>query len=323
MSTPLLVHVGDTLDATARERLAARLGPLVRLGPFDDDTQVLIAGQPSTAQLESPGLCALLIPYAGLLPPTRCRLLASRPELPVFNLHHNAAAVAELALTLALAVLRRVVPLDAALRRGDWRPRFAASCSSTLGERSALILGCGHVGHRLASALMALGVTVRGTRHRLARPELADGLELYPARMLDELLPTADLLFVCAPLTPQTAGLLDTQRLARLPARALIINVSRAQIIDEDALYDALVHDRLGGAGLDVWYHFPYQPQDRACTLPSRHPFWQLDNVVLSPHRAGLVHSGIAARERELCASLQRLASGQIPFGRVDIEAGY
>ncbi|MCH9683252.1 MAG: hydroxyacid dehydrogenase [Deltaproteobacteria bacterium] len=323
MSAPLRVHVADTLDASARESLAAKLSPWAALGPLDQHTQVLVAGQPTRAQLGAPGLRALLLPYAGLLPPTRRHLLAARPELPVFNVHHHATAVAELALTLALCVLRRVVPLDRALRGGDWRPRFGTPCASTLGERTALIVGCGHVGRRLGAALQALGVTVRGTQRRLDRPQVVEGIELHPAGALDDLLPAADLLFVCAPLTPQTTGLLDADRLARLPPGAVLVNVARAQIVDEDALYDALLRHRLGGAGLDVWYDFPHEATDRALTWPAHRPFWQLDNVVLSPHRAGLVRSSAATREAELRAALHRLAHHELPPGRVDVEAGY
>lgn len=323
MTEPMRVHVADTLDAAACERLAARVGDRVCFGPFDERTAVMVAGMPRPDQLDAPALRALIIPYAGLLPPTRRALLEHRPGLDVYSLHHNAPAAAELALTLALCTLRRVVPLDRALRQGDWRPRFGEPCRSTLAERRALVIGFGHIGSRLATTLLALGLHVRATRRRQDVPAVDGGVELYPAAMLDELMRESDLVFVCAPLTEETRGLLDARRLASLPRNTIVINVSRAELVDEDALYEALVDGTLAGAGLDVWYAFPRDAEARANTAPARRPFWELDNVVLSPHRAGLVDSALTAREADLQVALTQLAHDQVPRGRVDVAAGY
>ena len=174
-----------------------------------------------------------------------------------------------------------------------------------------MVLGYGEIGRRVGRALEAFEMKVHGLRR-------GDG-----ASRLDELLPEADVLVVSVPSTDETRGLIDARRLALLPQGAIVVNVARGDVIEEDALYDALASGRLGGAGLDVWYRYPESEEARASTLPGSRPFHELENVVLSPHRAGHGRGTEAARAAALAHLLDAAARGDGIVHRVDLDRGY
>jgi phosphoglycerate dehydrogenase-like enzyme len=176
---------------------------------------------------------------------------------------------AELAIALALAVMRQLPRQDAAVRRGEWQtPSTPVLHGKTLG-----VIGLGRVGAHVARLGQAFGMRVLGWSPRLTdAAAAAAGAE---RRELDALLAAADVVTIHASLTPTSRGLLDARRLALMKPSAYLINTARGPIVDEEALLAALAARRIAGAGLDV---FDTEP------LPVGHPFTRLDNVVLAPH---------------------------------------
>ncbi|MCB0152684.1 MAG: hypothetical protein KDE01_34130, partial [Caldilineaceae bacterium] len=215
------------------------------------------------------------------------QLLQQYPNVDLHNLHYNDVATAEFALALMFATAKFVVPLDRLLRQGDWRQRYTGAPSLLLSGRRVLILGYGAIGRQIAPVCQALGMQVRGVRRRVPHAPVEDGVELFAADQLPALLPETDVLICVLPQTPETVGLIDAAELAALPKGAIVINVGRGPVINEEALYNALHAGRLAGAGIDVWYTYPHGEEERGHTLPSRFPFHELDNVVMSPHRGG------------------------------------
>jgi phosphoglycerate dehydrogenase-like enzyme len=286
------------------------------------EARVLVRGLPSEEQLAAcPRLERLVIPYAGLPERTRA-LMLERPGATVHNLHHNASPTAELAVALLMAVAKDVLALDRALRDGDWRPRHAPTRAVTLAGRTALVLGYGAIGRRIAHALDALGLHVAAIRRRV-REALHQGIEVHGRDALERLLPRASVVMVALPDTGETRGILGPNELACLPPGAYLVNVGRATLVDEDALYEALRSKRLAGAGIDVWYRYPEDEDARANTLPSRRAFHELDNVVLSPHRGGLTAETERLRGRALARLLNAVAAGGSVPDVVDVRAGY
>jgi len=277
--------------------------------PADSDADVLVAGVPAGEDLERhPRLRAVVIPYAGV--PRRTReLLRDFPHIALYNLHHNAAATAETAMALYLAALKRIVPIDRALRRHDWTPRYGNDRPGGCDGATAVVLGFGAIGRRIGRACEGLGMAVLGLRRQGPTP-------------LAEALPRANVLFVCVPWTERTEGLIGAAELARLPDGAVVVNVARGPVVDETALYRELATGRLA-AGLDVWWRYPKTEEERAHTPPSAHPFHELDNVVMSPHRGGHVAATEALRARHLADVLAALARGESPPTRVDLDRGY
>jgi phosphoglycerate dehydrogenase-like enzyme len=244
------------------------------------------------------------------------------PQVAVHNLHHNAVAAAEMAVALMLAASKFIVPNDRALRRHDWTPRYLLNPAVVLSGQTVLILGYGSIGRRVAAACRGLGMRVIATRRS---PSAEHEQGVYPDHAVAELLPQADVLVIALPLTDETEGLIGEEELAMLPARSVLVNVGRGPIVDEASLYAALRDGVVHAAGLDVWYNYPRDEASRSDTPPSDYPFHRLDNVVLSPHRAGGGGSVEIERRRmrHLAELLNTALAGREMANRVDVETGY
>ncbi len=285
--------------------------------------EVLINGRATQADLSaSPHLHTLVIPWAGL-PERYHELLKDFPAIRAYNLHHNGPPVAELAMALLLAAAKFIVPFDQALRRHDWTPRYAPSPVALLEGKTALVLGYGSIGRRVGRACAGLGMQVIAVRRHLSGEADEWAAEIYPPSALHSLLPRADALLITLPLTPETRGLIGVAELAALPAGAVLVNVGRGEVVDQKALFDALQSGRLRAAGLDVWYNYPTAEGTRSHTPPAAYPFHELDNVVMSPHRAGSSDETGRLRMLALADLLNGLARGDSPPNRVDLQAGY
>jgi phosphoglycerate dehydrogenase-like enzyme len=328
MDQSLHVHIVDPPDDPSV--LEGLLVPGIRLTygpdrPAPANYEILVNGVPRREQMEaSPSLRMVIIPWAGLSRMTREALLEF-PGVAVHNLHHNAGPVAELTVALLLAAAKFIVPMDRALRSDDWTPRYGPSPAVLLEGRTALVLGYGAIGRRVARICEGLGMSVKAIR-RSPGDEASDApVKVHPPAALSELLPATDALLVCLPMTPETTGLIGRDELALLPDGAVLVNVARGPVIDEKALFDALKSGALHAAGLDVWYRYPKEEGERANTPPSEFPFSELDNVVMSPHRAG------SAREKEveilrmraLARLLNAAARGEAVPNSVDVKRGY
>ena len=209
----------------------------------------------------------------------------------------NAEPVALNALTGLLMLARGFLHTLRAQQQGLWQPFLPAQVPHDLSGKTALIIGTGEIGTRIARGLQALGVRTVGLR-RQARP--AAGFdEVHGLEALDALLPRADWLLLACPLTEQTRGLIDTRRLALLPSGAGLVNVARGEIVVETALIEALQQGCLLGAYLDVFAKEP---------LPPESALWTLPNVILTPHSASASHGthgrGLALFLRNLKAYL-------------------
>lgn len=157
--------------------------------------------------------------------------------------------------------------------RGDEVGRFE------LEGRRMVLLGLGEIGSRIARIADAFGMLVTAVRHH---PD--EGAEPGVARVVGneallDILPAADVLVVTVPLTDATRGMVGPGALAALPRHAIVINVGRGEVVDQDAVAHAVADGRLGGAALDVFADEP---------LPADSPLWSLDNVIVTPHTAGL-----------------------------------
>ena len=287
---------------------------------------ILINGTPTLEHLQaSPDLHTLIIPYAGVPQATRA-ILADFSEIKVYNLHHNAAPTAEMTIALLMAAAKFLVPIDRAFRESNWTPRYQTNPSLLLEGRCALILGFGHIGQRVGRFCQALGMQVIGVRRNPKSPLLPDlKAEVHPFQTLDQLLPRTNVLIITLPITAETEGLISAERLAAMVPGGLLVNVGRGTIVDQTALYQALKDQTLSAAGLDVWYNYPNTPEERQDTLPADHPFHELDNVVMSPHRGGAFRLEELEQRRmtDLALTLNAFANNETVPHRVDMLAGY
>jgi phosphoglycerate dehydrogenase-like enzyme len=187
----------------------------------------------------------------------------------------NADVVAQSMLAGLLALARRLPQLMAAQRAHRWAPLLNDPPPSVAGQ-TALLVGWGPIGQRIAALLRALDLKVTVVR-RQAAPALG-GVEFVDYEDFHARLPGTDWLLLACPLTERTRHLVDARALAALPAGAQLINVSRGAVVVEADLIAALRSGHLGGAFLDVYEHEP---------LPTASPLWDLPNVIATPHTAG------------------------------------
>jgi phosphoglycerate dehydrogenase-like enzyme len=140
---------------------------------------------------------------------------------------------------------------------------------------------------------------------------------------LHEVLPKSDVLLIALPETPETKGMIGEKELALLPKNAMLVNVGRGAVVDERALYDALKSGKLAAAGIDVWYNYPKGEDGKTNTMPSDYPFHELEQVILSPHRAGWLGRDDDSRIIFLADMLNRTARGEPLPNQIDIQLGY
>ena len=236
------------------------------------------------------------------------------PSLPggvtVCNVFGHEPAIAEYVMGTMLALTLRLFETMQDFRGGSWGGHQPAG-GSPHGEifgKTIGIVGYGRIGREVAKRAVSFGCKVIGA-NRSPIADKGDASEIYPLAELDRMLPQCDVVLVAAGLAPETRGLLDARRIGLMKPTALVINIGRAPIIDEDALYDALSNNRLGGAALDVWWqHYsPDQPDRR----PSRFPFQDLPNVLMTPHCSGFTEGTSDRRWGDLAANLDRYVRGE------------
>ncbi|MEV6413906.1 NAD(P)-dependent oxidoreductase [Kribbella sp. NPDC051718] len=285
------VHGVDGLDDDAANRLAA-VHPDWRftdgdVPPADAAYDVLVGGRPSLSLLTaSKRLHTLVIPFAGV-PAATSELLGAHPQIAVRPVHHTAGPTAELALGLVLAAARALVPADQAMRAGDWTPRFVPPTPTMiLAGHPAVIVGYGEIGRRVARSLAALDMEVHTIRGSISSPYADGEVRVHPVGEFAELAGCARVVVLAAPATARTAGLLSAEVISGLPTPSVVVNVARAALVDERALYERLLTGEIA-AGLDVWWNEASSADAATGIAASAEPFHELPNVVLSPHRGG------------------------------------
>jgi len=224
----------------------------------------------------------------------------------VCNVYGHERGVAETAFTHMLVLLKHLLPIDRAMRRGNWTPE--RPYLTELRGRRLLILGFGHIGAELArwGQFMEMKVTALTRSPDKARGQAPAGCTVGGLSELKARLPEADFVVLAIPATGETTGIIGEAELRLMKPTAFIVNVGRGPLIDEKALYEALRDRRIGGAGLDVWYQYPVGKQDR---LPAQQPFHELDNVVMSAHKPTV--ETMEYRFPEIAKNLDRLARGE------------
>ncbi|HLH16830.1 MAG TPA: hydroxyacid dehydrogenase [Bryobacteraceae bacterium] len=202
----------------------------------------------------------------------------------------SAVSIAEHTLALVLAVARRIPQVDRATRAGEW----ARGQSVELRGKTCGIIGLGAIGREFARLAAGIGMRVAAwTMH--PRP----GDAIVP---LEEIYRTADAISLHLRLSPETAGFVGRAQFALMKPGAILINTARGGIVDEAALIEALTTGRIGGAGLDV---FATEP------LPAGHPLTKLDNVVLTPHCAGITPEAMEAGLRMAVENIWAFLDGR------------
>jgi phosphoglycerate dehydrogenase-like enzyme len=204
---------------------------------------------------------------------------------------------------------RRLIRNQAA---GVWEPFDVAEISG----QTAGIVGYGDIGRAVATRLKAMGMDILALRRTAPPAGSVDPLvsRYYGPGGLLEMIAQCDYVVVTAPLTPETRGMIGAREFAAMKASAAIVNVGRGAVIDEAAMIEALTGKRILGAALDV---FTVEP------LPSGHPFFQLENVLLSPHSTDHTRDWLERAMQFFLEQFERFAKGEALLNVVDKQRGY
>ena len=283
----------------------AGVSPNVRITRADEKTadyasaDVLYTGMPPRDLSRTPTLKWVQLHLAGVngLLDHPIYTQSAIPLTTTSGVH--AAAVAEYALAAMLALAHRVPRMVDWQRRGVWPPdeqRWPLFVPTEVRGAALGIIGYGSIGRELARmAKSALAMTILACKRDLSRRDDADycppgtgdpeGLlpdEWFPVERLGDMLARADVVAMCAPLTAKTRHMIDAAALARMKPSAFFVNVGRGATVDERALAQSLAGRRIAGAAIDVFAEEP---------PPAGHPFYALDNAIVSPHVSGFVPS--------------------------------
>ena len=215
----------------------------------------------------------------------------------------NAWSVAEHSIALLLTLYRRLIACDKSVRAGKWRQAVSGFDTFEVAGKTIGLIGAGNIGKKVARRLKAFETNIL---YYDAYPAPDMEIELNARRVsLDELLREADIITLHIPLLRETRGLIGQRELSMMKPTAVLLNTSRAEIVDENALIAALTEKRIAGAGLDVFHKEPISLDD---------PLLKLDNVILSPHVAGHAYEGWTRRMRFAWENIQRVAASQTPI---------
>lgn len=317
------ILVADRNLVPHRDRLEAALPTDATVMWGDDDalrTAEVFVGGRFTAEMAAVAEKLRLIHVAGA-GTDRVDFAALGPDVLVANTFHHERSIAEYVLSAAIVLRRDFLAQDRALRRQVWATSVyddAITQLPTLGGARVGFVGFGHIGQRSWELLRALGCTgaaVTGS----GRVDPAHGLDwAAPTASLDRLMDESDVVVVSAPLTARTAGMIGAAQLSALGSEGVLINVGRGPLVDERALYEALLHRHIRAAAIDVWYRYPTPGSGGA---PGDLPFHELANILMTPHSSGVTSDTFAGRVDDIAANIGRLHRGE-PLRNVVSGAG-
>ena len=230
-------------------------------------------------------------------------------QTAVCNVFEHEIPIAEFVMAAILQGVTNIRQLDKNIRSNNWSGSYLfGPTHEELFGKTISIIGYGYIGKEVAKRIKPFGVRVVGCGPRV--PTSGEQPDVfYPIEDIDTVLALGDFILISTPLTSETKGLISTSQFKKMKSSAIILNIARGEIIEEEALYQACKKKLIGGALIDTWYEYPTSISDR--TPPSRFLFNELDNVIMSPHASAWTDALIQRRTRFIAENLNRLSKGQ------------
>ena len=301
---------------------------IVDLARHGDDIGALVTKCVTPELLTAtPHLKLVQVPFAGV---DSVDLATVRQAgVPLANSHGNREVTAEHAVALMFALTRRIIQYDRDLRKGIWHG-FATMDEPVIGlfGKTVGIVGLGNIGMHILRICRNMNMKVLGLKHSPGATcsDLVDRAYGSDERM--EFLRACDFVIDVLPLTAETENFFGAAEFEAMRGH-WFINIGRGRTVDEHALYTALKDGTLAGAGIDPWWIYPSAPVKRDETgamipvMPSHEPFWELDNIVMSPHTGGFTDVSVDGLWGESFENAIRADRGETPKNLVDLEKGY
>jgi phosphoglycerate dehydrogenase-like enzyme len=297
---------------------------LVKLAPKAD---IIIGWRPTKELLLSAERLALFInPGAGVQHLTDLFREVNRSRsILLANCHGNSYFTAQHAVALLLALTNKIVPHHTWMLRGDWRKQDEDAKTLPLRDRRIGLLGYGAVNQKVHKFMSGfnLGFSVLRRDWGRQRLKLPTPAKKYSFSTLHEFLEDIDTLIIAVPLTSLTRNLIQMTELELLGSKGLLVNIARGEVVNEEDLFTALRNEVIAGAAIDVWYNYKPEPDSNGRKYPFSHPFYELQNIVMSPHRAASPFDDLE-RWNEVIENIEMFAKGSKDLiNIVDLEQEY
>jgi phosphoglycerate dehydrogenase-like enzyme len=295
--------------------------------PYAPTSDIMIGWRPEQKLLDAAGKLGLFIaPGAGVQHLIEPFKKFEKPRQVILtNSHGNAYFTAQHGVAMLFALMNRIVVHHNWMAQGKWRTGDDEAKSIPLRDKTVGFLGYGNIGSHIHRFLSGFDLNFSALRMnwKKLKADSPTSLERYDISELDDFLKYCDILFVTLPHTKITEGLIKMSQLEFLGEKGLIVSLGRGKTIDEDAFYNALKNRIIAGAAIDVWYDYQPQRDEHDRLYPYHFPFHELDNIVLSPHRAASPFDDLR-RWDDVIENIRRFAKGQSDFLNViDLDAGY
>jgi len=233
------------------------------------------------------------------------------------NVHSNATSVAEFAFSLLISLAKDLVRSDRDLRKGYWHGWMGREQNLELQGKTVCIVGFGSIGKEIGRLCKAFGMNVIGVKRTLET--VPQDYEMYAQDNLLKAVTKADFVVSVLPLTKETRELINRDVFNAMSGK-YFINVGRGLVVKEDDLFVALKNRVLKGAAIDTWWAYPAQPMQYA--YPSKYPFWELDNIIMTSHAAGYSDNAVPRMWEDSVLNVVRYLKGEKPENLIT-EKGY
>lgn len=288
---------------------------------------VLVGWQPKQELLDACGRLKLLInPGAGVQHLKERFAYLKERGVVLVNGHGNAYFTAEHIVAMLLGVCNRLISHHQFMLEGKWRTGDKEAKSIPLRDRKIGLLGYGHVNkcvHRLLAGFGCSFSVLRRNPLAEVEQDLATPADFYGSERLADFLTVIDTLIIAVPSTAQTKGMIGTAELKLLGEPGIVINAGRGDVIVEKDLFDSLKAKTISQAAIDVWYNYKPEEDSEGRKRPYQYPFHELNNVLLSPHRAASPFDDVE-RYWDVAENIRRFANGNQDYlNEVDLTEGY
>ena len=250
--------------------------------------------------------------------------LINKYNIPVANSHSNAEIVAEHAVALMFDSVKKISFHDRLMRNGDWnRPGQENNVIDTFSHKvtksNIALIGFGSIGKKVYKLLNGFDCNFN-VFNRSGKGEELQNVKYYNINQLNAEIANSNIIFVCIALTEETKNMLSDDFFAHLNKNTIIVNISRGEVFNENALYNALKSNQNLFAAIDTWYQYP--SKEFPFVFPSSNNFQELDNITMSPHRAGMLLDGLPHLD-DAIENLNRLNQNLDPINIVSIQDKY
>lgn len=309
--------IGDEAEVVGSE------GTIESMLEHGGDAEILLSDRVSGEYIQKATKLRMIQSFGAGIDEIELSAVSERDDLIVCNSHVNSAEVAEYTISLLFAAAKNIVPSDRELRTGNWIHRWGGPVHNlAIRGKKVLIIGLGHIGADIAKRLKSFDViivaaTFSGDSRNATLVDQVVNISEIRTQVED-----SDFIILSLPLTDESEGLVDREFLSMMKPTSVLVNISRGQIVDELALFEALKEKRIHGAALDVWWRYPSKWRGTVIP-PADIPFHELDNIVMSPHRAAYSENIRHELIQFACENILGFIRGETPHNIIDPERGY